>query len=435
MNDTEPLQSHDPEAQERETAINRYLAGIKPTAICRDMGRSRTWFYKALHRYQQGGRAALASQSRRPHRLANQIDEELEGAIVRTRKAITSGEDPELRYGNIGAVSIASEMEKAGLTPPSIATINRILSKHGLQQPRWKRNKKRKLPDDYPWPDVTAPNQLHLLDFVTRATGSIRRVYSCNLLDQARQWPYLRLITSKSRQNVADFLVGAWQEVGLPQALYIDNDTVWRGSSYGKRSFSFIVRLCLMLGIEVIFTPPYTPEANPLIESFNGIWDRNFWQRTSFDSLPHMTTEMTHFESWCRTRRPLGEHDRRTPCQLYPDFVPTLLPETFTEHQQSALPLTAGSVHFIRFIDQTGSFSVLNELWTVDNRSLRAKTIRATIDIKQEQLRIYHQSDPQVSPALIERFAYNVGEHVESLSAECQRTTSWLWPESKVCDC
>ena len=75
MNQTEPLQSHDPEAQVREEAINRYLAGKKPSAICRELGRSRTWFYKALRRYRQGGRAALGSRSRRPHRIANQTDE------------------------------------------------------------------------------------------------------------------------------------------------------------------------------------------------------------------------------------------------------------------------------------------------------------------------------------------------------------------------
>ncbi len=272
----EHLQSHDPEARMREEAINRYIAGEKPSTICREIGRSRTWFYKALSRYQQSGREGLESQSRRPKRIAKQTDEAIEAAIVRVRQTITRGEDPVLRYGNIGAEMIASELEKAGLAPPSLSTINRILRKHGLQKPREKQHKKRQLPRDYPWPQVSQPNQLHLFDFVTRRLKSGQRVTGCNLLDQHRQWPYLRLITGKTKQNVADFLVAAWQEIGLPTTLYLDNDTVWRGSSSGKRSFSFIVRLCLLLGIEVVFIPPYTPEANSLIENFNGIWNRNF---------------------------------------------------------------------------------------------------------------------------------------------------------------
>lgn len=434
MKQTEPLQSHDPEAQVRAEAINRYLVGEKPTEICRGLKRSRTWFYKTLRRYQQGGRAGLNSRSRRPQHSVKQTDEKLEAAIVRIRKAITEGEDPALRYGNIGADTIASELETAGLAAPSIATINRILRKHGLQQSRQRRNEKRKLPADYPWPDATQPNQLHLLDFVTRATGSIRRVYSCNLLDQTRQWPYMRLITAKTRQNVADFLVAAWQDVGLPDALHMDNDTVWRGSSSGKRSFSFIVRLCLLLGVEVIFTPPYTPEANPLIESFNGIWDRNFWQRATFASLQHMTTELAHFETWCRYRRPLREHDRLSPSQLNPDFVPVYLPDDFARHHQPSLPLSAGFVHFIRFMDKTGTFSILNESWTVSNDSLVAKTIRATIDIQQQQLTVYHQANPQAAPVVVQRFAYEVAENVEPVSFDFQRSTHSLWPEPEVCD-
>lgn len=435
MTQTEPLQSHDLEAQIREEAINRYLLGEKPATICRTLGRSRTWFYKALRRYREGGRAALRSQSRQPHHAPNKVDEALEAAIVRTRKAITTGEDPVLRYGNIGAEMIASELKRASLTPPSVATINRILRKHGLQQARQKRGRKRRLPDDYPWPRVTTPNQLHLFDFVTRATGSIRRVYSCNLLDQARQYPYMRLIASKSRENVADFLVTAWQEVGLPQALYMDNDTVWRGSSYGKRSFSFIVRLCLLLGVEVIFTPPYTPEANPLIESFNGIWDRNFWQRTTFNSLPHMERELSLFETWCRDRRPLREQQGRSPRELNPEFVPVCLPADFNQHQQPALPLTTGFVHFIRFVDHTGAFSILNEQWSIANTMLQATTIRATIDIEQEQLTVYHQADPQEPPAIVERFAYTIKENALPLASEFQRETLSLWLEPKVCDC
>jgi len=435
MRQAELLQSNNSETQEREVAINQYLAGEKVTAICHHMGRSRTWFYKALSRYRQGGRAALVTQSRRPHSHPNQTDEAVEAAIVRIRKAIAGGEDPVLRYGNIGAETIASELEKTGLIPPSITTINRILRKHGLQQPRLKRGKKRKLPQDYPWPCVTEPNQLHLLDFVTRTTGTIRRVYGCNLLDQVRQLPFMRLTSAKSRLNVVDFMVGAWQEVGLPNALYIDNDTVWRGSSFGKRSFSFIVRLCLLLGIEVIFTPPYTPEANPLIESFNGIWDRNFWRRTSFDSLQHMATELPHFETWCRERRPLPGRNRRSPIQLYPDFIPVCLPDDFSQHQLPSLPLTEGFVHFIRFIDPTGNFSLLNEQWILDTNSSMVQTIRATIDTAQQKLSVFHQPNPDTVPMVISQFSYRLTEKVLPLSPKFQRAYYPLWPISELFNC
>jgi hypothetical protein len=291
------------------------------------------------------------------------------------------------------------------------------------------------LPADYPWPTVTQPNQMHLLDFVNRTTSTIRRVYACNLLDQARQWPFLRLVTHKNREQVSQFLVSAWQEVGLPQALYIDNDAVWRGSSFGQRSFSFIVRLCLLLGIEVIFIPPYTPEANPLIESFNGIWERNFWQRTAFHSWTQMEGELPYFESWCRFHRPLPEPGRRCADQLQPDFVPRCLPLTFDQHRQSTLPLSEGFLHFIRFVEPDGSFSLLNEVWTLESTTWADKTIRATIDLAQQQLLVYHQANTRSRPTLVQRFVYQLPEVPIPVTPDYQQPTHALWLEPELCDC
>ena len=435
MCQTVPLQENNSEEQLRAEAINRYIAGERPTDICRELGRSRTWFYKARRRYGQQGRGGLKSQSRAPHRVANRTDEKTEQAIVRIRQAIMKGKDPALRYSNIGAETIAAELERAQISPPSLATINRILHRQGLQQPRAKKAVPNKLPADYPWPSVEQANQLHLLDFVSRTTRTIRRVYSCNLLDQARQWPFLRIITAKTRANVAQFLVSAWQEVGLPQNLYIDNDTVWRGSSYGRRSFSYIVRLCLLLGVEVIFTPPYTPEANPLIENFNGIWDRNFWHRTEFDSLAHLETELGHFERWCRERRPLPQHNRLAAQQLLPDFQPHALSLDFTQHLQPSLPLTEGFIHFIRFVDLEGAFSILNEVWSLPAEQWAGKTIRATIDIAQQRLLVLHQPRPKQPCVLVCQFDYSLPEQPVPLAPDYQRDRLPLWPASELFDC
>ncbi len=41
----------DPEARLRETAIDLYIGGKRPAAICRQLNRSRAWFYKTLTRY------------------------------------------------------------------------------------------------------------------------------------------------------------------------------------------------------------------------------------------------------------------------------------------------------------------------------------------------------------------------------------------------
>ena len=273
------VQAEDPDDGEalRNEAIDLYLQGLTVADLCRSLERSRSWFYETLKRYQQSGRAGLKSRSRAPHIVHNRTKKEVEEAIVRIRQTITAGQDPELRYANMGADSLAFELKRLKLKPPHRATINRILSRHDLVQPRPRKNKSSQLPADYPWPKTEKPNGLHQVDFVSRRIGgSGERFYGCHVLDLVRHWPYLRIITTKSAKQVAQVLVSAWQEVGLPTAMQIDNDIVWNGGGRGQRVLSTIVRLCLAVGVEVIFIPPYTPKANGSIESFNDLWDTNF---------------------------------------------------------------------------------------------------------------------------------------------------------------
>ena len=80
----------DPEKAVREAAIDRFIRGEKPTAICRAVQRSRAWFYRILARYRRGGRAALSSRSRAPHRVHNRTVAETTAAIVRLRQTIAA---------------------------------------------------------------------------------------------------------------------------------------------------------------------------------------------------------------------------------------------------------------------------------------------------------------------------------------------------------
>jgi hypothetical protein len=428
MSEQEPTQIDDPEARLREQAIDLYIGGCRPTTICRRLNRSRTWFYNTLDRYRQGGRLALASRSRAPQHVHNRTPVETEAAIVRLRKAIVSGEDPELRYANIGADALAVELKHAGITPPHRVTITRILKRHELTQHRRRKSKKRKLPDDYPWPCVQHPNDVHLFDFVMRSIRGEGGIYSFNLLDRARRWPFLRIETPKNADNVCRFLVSAWQEIGLPGALYVDNDAVWNGGGRGQRVLSTVVRLCLLVGVEVIFIPPYTYEANPVMESFNSVWDANFWTRTTFQDIAHAQTELPFFEHYCRYRRPLVEFGNQTADQIAPGFAPTCLPADFNLHLQEHLPITAGYVHFIRFVSSTGTFSVLNEHWQLDGNLWAGKTIRATVNTEHQQLLVYHQTKGSAKCQQIARFDYQLGEPVVPLAKAFQRPRPALWP-------
>jgi transposase InsO family protein len=424
-----PLQSNQ-EAEEalRNRAIDLFIGGKKAEAISRELGRSQVWFYKTLARYEQSGREGLKSQNRAPKRVHNRTNADIEGAVVRVRQTILQGEDVALRYASIGANTIASELKRAGIEPPSRRTINRILVRHQLVEPRPAGVTSSTIPDDYPWPRAEQANAVHLFDFVMRSIAGGGRFYSCNLMDHYRRWPFLRIIVNKRAESVAQFLVEAWQAVGLPTALYLDNDVVWRGSGSAKRTLSRIIRLALLLGVECIFTPPYTPKANPLIESFNSLWNSNFWLRHTFAGVTEVETELPHFEYTARYRHPWPACDLRTADQIAPDFKPCCLATDFAEHLQPRLPLTAGRLHFIRFVDADGSFAILNERWSLDAHCWAGKTIRATIELGSQQLLVFHQTSYLALPNQIAAFDFPLDEAIVPLRTCFQRPHLPLWP-------
>jgi len=56
----------DVEEQERIDSVNRYIRGDKPVNICRDVGRSKTWLFTWVSRFENGEEEWYKSQSKAP---------------------------------------------------------------------------------------------------------------------------------------------------------------------------------------------------------------------------------------------------------------------------------------------------------------------------------------------------------------------------------
>ena len=193
---------------------------------------------------------------------------------------------------------------------------------------------------------------------------------------------------------------------------------------------STVVRFCLAVGVQVIYTPTYTPKGTAIIESFNDLWNSNFWRRTTFTDLAHLEAELPLFETYCRQRRPLPEFDGLTASQLNSDFSPSLLPDDLTLHQQKRIPIAEGFVHFIRFVANDGSFSILNETWTLDKNLWAGSTIRATIDTQAQLLYIFHQPANIDFCLLIAAFDYPLTGNVRPVDPDFLFTRPRIWPYS-----
>lgn len=405
------------EAALRNEAINRRLVGERRCDICRALRRSTAWFDKWWARYRRYGRTGLKSCSRAPKHVHNKMALEVEEAIGRIRKVLEERSDPELKYAFIGAPTIRTELKRTSLRPvPGVRAIERALQRRGLTQPRRKRKQPNEPTAYCPLPVAQGPNDVHAMDIVIRHVLGGERVCSFHLLDLASRCPFLRQYPDKSAVSAKALLVAAWQTIGLPKLLQIDNEATFCGGYRFKRVFSQVVRLCLTVGVEVVFIPFYSPKKNADIESFNSDWDSAFWQRERFRDLAHVQEECPIFERWYRARYEPPALKGLTPSEARADFVPRLLPADFDLHQaEERLPLTSGKVHFIRLVNSRGQVKVLNELWMVEEE-LVGEYVWATISTAEQRLRIYHQDTADAARRLVVEYDYEIAEEVQKLA-------------------
>ncbi len=106
------------------------VEGRSRSEVARTYGMSRRWVGELVARYQAEGEQGLQPRSRRPRRSPTQVPVELEERIVRLRKQL---DDAGL---DAGAATIAAHLARAGIDPPAVATIWRVLTRRGLIVPQ-----------------------------------------------------------------------------------------------------------------------------------------------------------------------------------------------------------------------------------------------------------------------------------------------------------
>jgi transposase len=89
-------------------------------------GVHRSWIYKLLARYSEGGLQALEPRCRRPRSCKHETSRELVKAIVALRREL------EAEGHDAGAETIAYHLAQRFEQIPSVATVWRILRREGL---------------------------------------------------------------------------------------------------------------------------------------------------------------------------------------------------------------------------------------------------------------------------------------------------------------
>jgi len=191
-----------------------------PSELARTHKVSRGWIYKLLERFEQGGYAALEPRSRRPRSCSHQVDARVQKLILKLRRNLTTaGHDA-------GPHTIHFHLSKKLAEPPSVATIWRILKRHGLVTPQPQKRPRSsfirfaaKLPNETWQADATP---------WTLADGS--PVEILNFLDDCSR---VALASACFRtvkgHDVAHVFQAASNTFGLPASLLTDNGAVFTG--------------------------------------------------------------------------------------------------------------------------------------------------------------------------------------------------------------
>ena len=393
----------------RRKAIRFHLKGVRLKVILEKVQRGRAWFSKWQKRFDQQGTAGLRSHSRRPHHTPKACSPRIERLIVRTRRRLVKQ-----KVGLSGPRAIQRELRKLGLGKqmPSLSTILRVLHRRGLI-----RTPAKVPPAYFPKPLTAVRGTLHALDWTCRYLEGGPKVYAFHSLNLRTRACSQTIAADKSSQTVIAHILESWKTLGIPCFLQLDNDAAFCGGYKALRVFGRFVRLCLYVGIELIFLPIAEPECNGEVEELNGLWAHAFWERQRFASFARACRASPAFVQWYMMDYSPPLLAGLTPAQAQRTHLKRRLTATQIARLPDALPITAGRIHFIRKVKPDGTISVLNETWKVSKR-LAGKYVWATIFTHCRRLDIWYQRSARHDWRLLKTYAYEIPETVARLKPE-----------------
>jgi hypothetical protein len=111
--------------------------------------------------------------------------------------------------------------------------------------------------------------------------------------------------------TVVSALAEHWRAADSPRYVQFDNDGRFQGSRRVPRSVGRVTRICMSLGVVVVFAPPREHGPQSQIESFNGLRQRRVWRRFEHANLEELQSRSSAWVLAHRARHALGSSRRR----------------------------------------------------------------------------------------------------------------------------
>jgi hypothetical protein len=299
------------------------------------------------------------------------VPREVEDLILLIREELRD----ESILGHYGADAIRGAMARLGLEPlPSRSTIVRIVQRRGALERRQRVR-------------VPAPPRGWYLPAVARGEAELDSFDYIESL-KIRGGPLVNVLTGvslhgglpaafpalrRTAQHTCDSLVRHWRRFGAPQYAQFDNDTVFQGARLVPGAVGRVARLCLSLGVAVVFAPPHEHGPQNLVESFNARWKAHVWRRFEWLSLAKLRRGSDRYLTAARQYGAdrASKAPRRRP-----------IPAAWSFDVNAPL---RGTIVYLRRLDDAGYANILGHRFFVD-RNWANSLVRAEVRIDAERI-------------------------------------------------
>jgi len=408
----------------RYSLIHLLRSGHTPEEAALELGYCRSWAYKWWERFNEAGWDGLKSQSRAPHRHANQISEKTERKILEIRAELEEEAQKPNALSYIGASAIRGRMlERCLKTIPSVSTIEKVLRQAGATKPCQTQAPPTRV---YPHLHVEQPHQLTQMDNVPHYLSGGVLMNCFNAIDVVSRYPEGKQYERKSTDEVLDFCLNTFQSIGIAEYTQMDNESSFNGGRTHPYVIGRVPRLMLLVGTELIYSPFYHPESNAYVERFHQDYSQNVWEKVQLQNLAHVRQASARFFGRYRLSRHHSQLHGQSPASLHFAHPPCLLPKGFALPKR--LPITEGKIHFMRAVSEDQSISIFNVDWST-RLAQPHQGVWATLFVTTHgaRLSIYDQAPDVLTRRCFANHPFPLSEPVLPLAEEFQKNTAnWL---------
>jgi len=280
--------------------VRAHQEGTNISALCREFGVSRPTGYRWLKRFQEvGSLSGVGELSRQPHHVPGRTSSELEERVILLR----------IQY-NWGAKKLRVLLLREGIDL-KVATINRIIKRNGLIDPRDSHRPALKRFER------ESPNELWQMDFKGDYKLSQGRCYPLSVIDDHSRY-LLGLFALNSQQGTPVYrcLIKAFEKYGVPDAMLMDHGIPWWAPS-NPSGLTWLTVSLLKQGIKLLFSGVRHPQTQGKVERFHRTLNervRHYGRPESMagwkDLLDYVCNEYNHI-------RPHESLDMGTPAQRH----------------------------------------------------------------------------------------------------------------------